>query len=144
MNASDNVVYEALGFYVDNLCGSIFLGMARGEAVLYRDGTHPLTPVGKPPLLSLFYSRGKLEVTGIWKEGGGSGAFLLRMVPSEVKAESGGIIRMTFRPRDGGLVLVTLYGNRGLAGTLERAVRDCLKEEQKGERILSSMHPEGD
>ncbi len=45
MNASDNVVYEALGFYVDNLCGSIFLGMARGgEAVLYRDGTHPLTP----------------------------------------------------------------------------------------------------
>ncbi len=142
MDGSGDVVYEALGSYIDGLCGSVFLGTARGKVVLYKMGTYPLTPTGDPlPFLSVFYSKGMLEITGIWNRKGKSGAFLLRMVPAGIEVRDGGIIYITFHPRDGGIVLVTLYGNEGLARTLEGAVMDCKKDRREEEKILSSISP---
>ncbi|NJE09580.1 hypothetical protein E3E25_01355 [Thermococcus sp. MAR1] len=140
MDGSGDIVYEALGHYIDDLCGSAFLGTARGKVVLYRMGTYPLTPPGEPlPFLNVFYSRGMLEITGIWNRDGKSGAFLLKMVPSGIEVRDGDIVYITFHPSEGGIVLVTLYGNGGLAKTLESAVRDCRGKSREEEKIMSSM-----
>ncbi|WP_226996592.1 hypothetical protein [Thermococcus sp. 5-4] len=140
LDGSGDIVYEALGSYIDGLCGSVFLGTARGKVVLYKMGTYPLTPTGEPlPFLNVFYSHGMLEITGIWNRDGKSGAFLLKMVPSGIEVRDGGIIYITFHPSDGGIVLVTLYGNEGLAKTLEGAVLDCRTERREDEKMLSSM-----
>nr|WP_240924294.1 hypothetical protein [Thermococcus sp. 21S7] len=139
MDGSGDIVYEALGSYIDGLCGSAFLGAARGKVVLYKMGTYPLTPTDSLPFLSIFYSHGMLEITGIWNRKGRSGAFLIKMVPSGIEVRDKGIIYITFHPSDGGIVLVTLYGNEGLARTLESAVLDCRTERREDEKILSSM-----
>ncbi|SEW14416.1 hypothetical protein [Thermococcus thioreducens] len=141
LDGSGGVVYEALGSYIDGLCSSNFLGTARGKVVLYKMGTYPLTPTKKLPFLNVFYSRGMLEITGIWNRDGKSGAFLLKMVPSGIEVREKGIIYITFRPRDGGIVLVILYGNEGLARTLKGAVMDCGRGRGKEEKILSSVSP---
>ncbi|WP_258083120.1 hypothetical protein [Thermococcus thermotolerans] len=140
MDGSGGVVYEALGSYIDGLCGSVFLGTARGKVVLYKMGTYPMTPTVDPlPFLNVFYSRGMLEITGIWNRNGKSGAFLLKMVPSGIEVREKGIIYITFHPRDGGIVLVTLYGNEGLARTLKGAVMDCRRSRNEEEKMLSSI-----
>ncbi|WP_232460728.1 hypothetical protein [Thermococcus barossii] len=140
LDVSGDIVYEALGSYIDDLCGSVFLGTARGKVVLYKMGTYPLTPTGETlPFLNVFYSRGMLEITGIWNREGRSGAFLLKMVPSGIEVRDGGIVYITFHPSDRGIVLVTLYGNDGLAKTLEGAVFDCRTERREDEKMLSSM-----
>jgi len=143
LKGSEGTVYETLGSYVGSLCNSTFLGTARGRAVLHERGTHALTPRGT--VLSVFYSRGTLEVTSIWREGEENGAFLLRMAPSGISI-SGRELTVTFDLPDGGYVTVTFHGNEGLSKTLRGAVGDCMRE--KPERaappeLKSSMMERG-
>ncbi|WP_193386149.1 hypothetical protein [Thermococcus sp. 4557] len=141
LSDSVNVVYETLGRYIDDLCGSIYLGTARGKAVFYGEVAHPLTPTEDPlPFMNIFYSHGFIEITAVWGRMD-KGAFMVRMVPSRIDVDRiTGVIEITFHPADGGTVVVTLHGNPGLAETLRDAARACLKEEGNGEgKLLSSM-----
>jgi len=58
------------------------------------------------------------------------------MVPSGVEVRDN-VIYLTFKPRKGGIVMVALYGNEGLAKTLESVVSEC-REYRENERIISS------
>nr|QEK15877.1 hypothetical protein FPV09_06770 [Thermococcus aciditolerans] len=140
MGDSVNVVYETLGRYIDDLCGSIYLGTARGKAVFYGKAAHPLTPTEDPlPFMNIFYSHGLIEITAVWGRME-KGAFLVRMVPSRIDVDRiTGVIEITFHPVGGGVVVITLHGNPGLAETLRDAAKACRKEEGKGEgELLSS------
>lgn len=70
MSESTDIVYEALGRYIDSLCGSTYIGTARRMVVLYRGAEiHHLTPLKEPlPFLNLFYHKDTVEIVGVWRE----------------------------------------------------------------------------
>jgi len=129
VDGSGEIVYEALGSYIDDLSGSIFIGTARGRVVMYKGRTYNLTPTEEPlPFLNVFYSHGTLEITGVWVEDGRSEAVLIKMTPSGMEVREGKEIYLTFRPKSGGIVMVVLYANEGFASTLRSVIKECKKE----------------
>ncbi len=136
MDWSGDVVYEALGSYIDDLHGSVFIGTARGRVILYKNGTYNLTPAENPPFLNIFYRDGMLCISGVWSEGKETEAVMIRMVPSGMEVRDN-VIYLTFKPRKGGIVMVALYGNEGLGKTLESVVSEC-REYRENEKIISS------
>ncbi|AFL94886.1 hypothetical protein CL1_0681 [Thermococcus cleftensis] len=132
MSESANPVYEALGSYIDGLCGSIYLGTARGKAVFYGEMVHPLTPTEEPlPFMNIFYSKGTVEVISVWGRVD-KGSFTVKMVPSDMSYDRlSGTIELVFHPEGGGSIVVTLHGNTKLARTLKSAARACKGEEAR-------------
>ncbi|QDA30719.1 hypothetical protein FH039_02570 [Thermococcus indicus] len=126
MGDSVNVVYETLGRYIDDLCGSIYLGTARGKAVFYGERAHPLTPTEDPlPFMNIFYSHGLIEITAVWGRME-KGAFMVRTAPSDMSYDRlSGTIELVFPAEGDGSIVVTLHGNAELARTLRDAVRAC-------------------
>ncbi|ASJ08525.1 hypothetical protein A3L11_04465 [Thermococcus siculi] len=128
-----------MGGYIDDLSNSVYLGTARGKGTMYLDGEYPLTPQdGVLPFLNVFYVEGGLEVVGLWGREKRE-ALLLRMKPDNISVDmSGREIEITFLHPVGALVVVVLYGNEGLARTLEGAVEACKKGGNVEGRLVSS------
>ncbi|NJE05877.1 hypothetical protein E3E36_06915 [Thermococcus sp. M36] len=131
---SGDMVYEALGSYIDDLCGSIFVGTARGKAIMYLRKKYPLTPEDGLPFMNIFYTNGALEITSIWNRRGERGAFLITGAPEGVEVRDGGVVYITFRFGKA-VVLVTVHGGPGLAKTLEDVTEECTGA---GKRLISS------
>jgi hypothetical protein len=135
---SESRVYEVLGRYIDSVCQSEYLGTARGKATLYGELPHPLTPTGDPlPFMNLFYSEGLIEIRSVWS-GKERGAFSMAMAPERVDFDCPtGTVEITFRPRGGGVMIVTLQGNAELAKTLKRAAGDCKHDRNREKEPMS-------
>ncbi len=150
VESSRGTVYEVLGSYIDSLCNSIYVGRARGSAVLYHDGMlWPLTTLKDPlPFLEVFYSSGTLEITGAWHEGGNH-AFFLRAAISKIELmRDGNLLRLVVYPHgkmEGirGAIIVTFQAGRGLEETFEGILREerCSPERERDGEMTSSLAP---
>ena len=148
MESSRGTVYEILGSYIDSLCTSIYVGRARGSAVLYHDGTlWPLTTLKDPlPFLEVFYSNGTLEIAGTWREDENH-AFFLRTAISKVELiRDGNLLRLIVYPHGKmkgirGMIILTLQAGRGMGETFEKILREerCSPERENEGEIASSL-----
>ena len=127
MNSSKKVLYEALGAYIDDLSGALYLGTARGEiSVSNGDGKHPMTPSDESmPLIDVFYRDGSLEFVAFWARDGENRACRLRISLSKTSIiYRSNEILIKARPHGSlkGVAEVILLGNPGFAGTLRRTI----------------------
>ncbi len=148
VESSRGMVYEILGNYIDSLCNSLYVGRARGSAVLYQDEIFwPLTTLERPlPFLDIFYYHGTLEIAGMWHDGGNHGFFLRAAISMVELIKEGDIMRLVIYPHGKmekmrGIIILTLHAGRGLEETFESILRDerCSREMEKEGDMISSL-----
>ncbi len=126
MERLDGTVYEALGRYIDELCGGNFVGAARGKVVIQADGEYYPTPQeGTLPFLNIFRSDEGLLLIGVWGDEG----IVLRMRTWGTVVRNSETIEILSEIKDGVVARVTLRAGRSLANVLGKCKAGSEKKE---------------